>query len=97
MYYRTGGDPTKKRNKLVLPVPQISDAELEEVVKLGMSSEDALGRDEQANEPSQHLLTDLSETPAATPALHTPQTPDNEDAQTIVALQNVQTPLQGLS
>ncbi|KAI4792642.1 hypothetical protein KUCAC02_033243 [Chaenocephalus aceratus] len=30
---------TKKRSKLVLPIPQISDAELEEVVKLGVASE----------------------------------------------------------
>uniref|UniRef100_A0A3Q0T9C2 CDC5 cell division cycle 5-like (S. pombe) n=1 Tax=Amphilophus citrinellus TaxID=61819 RepID=A0A3Q0T9C2_AMPCI len=30
---------TKKRSKLVLPAPQISDAELEEVVKLGVASE----------------------------------------------------------
>ena len=90
-----GGDTGRKRSKLVLPAPQISDAELEEVVKLGMSSEDALGRDEQA---SQHLLADFSVTPAATPILRTPRTPANEDsilqeAQTILALQNVQTPL----
>lgn len=32
-------EPTRKRSKLVLPAPQISDMELEEVVKLGLASE----------------------------------------------------------
>ncbi len=31
-------EPMKKRSKLVLPEPQISDAELEQVVKLGLHS-----------------------------------------------------------
>lgn len=85
----------------MLPAPQISDTELEEVVKLGTSSESAIGRDGQASEASRHLLSDFSVTPAATPILRTPRTPANEDsilqeAQTILALQNVQTPLKGL-
>ncbi len=98
---RVGGDSTKKRSKLVLPAPQISDAELEEVVKLGQASEEAksfVGDEEGA---SQHLLADYSMTPSlGTPALRTPRTPANEDTilqevQTIIALQNVQTPLKG--
>jgi len=32
-------EPVKKRSKLVLPVPQISDEELQQVVKLGRASE----------------------------------------------------------
>jgi pre-mRNA-splicing factor CDC5/CEF1 len=32
-------EPIKKRSKLVLPVPQISDEELQQVVKLGRASE----------------------------------------------------------
>lgn len=84
----------------MLPAPQISEAELEEVVKLGMSSEDAIGREGPGSEASQHLLANFSVTPAATPVLRTPRTPANEDsilqeAQTILALQNVQTPLKG--
>ncbi len=84
-----------------MPAPQISDAELEEVVKLGMATEDIRGADEKSNEVSRHLLADYSITPAAaTPVLRTPRTPANEDtimqeAQTILALQNVQTPLKG--
>lgn len=82
---------------MVLPAPQISDAELEEVVKLGMSSGDVHGRGgEETNGVSRHLLADYSVTPAATPFLRTPRTPSSEilqEAQTIFALQNVQTPL----
>lgn len=79
----------------------ISDAELDEVVKLGMSSEDTVARDGESNAASQHLLADYSVTPAATPVLRTPRTPANQDtilqeAQTILALQNVQTPLKGM-
>ena len=59
-----------------------------------------LGLLEVGAEASQHLLADYSVTPAATPVLRTPRTPANEDtilqeAQTILALQNVQTPLKG--
>lgn len=92
-------DSAKKRSKLVLPAPQISDSELEEVVKLGVASEEAraLAQDGGA---SQQLLADYSVTPAMTPALRTPRTPASDDiilqeAQNIIALQNVQTPLKG--
>lgn len=97
-YHRTGIDPLRKRSKLVLPAPQISDLELEEVVKIGLSSDDVQSGD---GEASRHLLADYSVTPSATPILRTPRTPANEDtilkeAQTILALQNVQTPLKGI-
>jgi pre-mRNA-splicing factor CDC5/CEF1 len=86
----------------VLPAPQISDGELEEVVKLGLSTEDTPRQNDDSNGVSHHLLADYSITPAATPVLRTPRTPANEDvvmqeAQTILALQNVQTPLKGMS
>jgi pre-mRNA-splicing factor CDC5/CEF1 len=89
---------TKKRSKLVLPAPQISDTELEEVVKLGLASEEARTID--GSEASLHLLADYSVTPGATPSLRTPRTPAAQDtilqeAQNILALQNVQTPLKG--
>ena len=32
-------NPTRKRSKLVLPAPQVSEGELEEVVKMGRTSE----------------------------------------------------------
>ena len=52
------------------------------------------------SEASQHLLADYSVTPGATPSLRTPRTPAAQDtilqeAQNILALQNVQTPLKG--
>lgn len=69
-----------------------------QVVKLGLASEEARAID--GSEASQHLLADYSVTPGATPALRTPRTPAAQDtilqeAQTILALQNVQTPLKG--
>lgn len=103
LQFRVGADSTKKRSKLVLPAPQISDAELDEVVKLGQASEDAKSFANEEGGASQHLLADYSMTPSlGTPALRTPRTPANEDtilqeAQTIIALQNVQTPLKGKS
>ena len=74
---------TRKRSKLVLPSPQISDSELEEVVKLGHVSETTrlltiAGEDS----ASQHLLADYSITPMATPAgigARTPHTPAAQD------------------
>ncbi|XP_033635958.1 cell division cycle 5-like protein [Asterias rubens] len=95
-------EPQKKRSKLVLPTPQISDAELEEVVKLGQASESARQIAEDggiANGPSQGLLAEYNVTPG--PAnLRTPRTPAQHDtvlqeAQNILALQNVDTPLKG--
>ena len=63
-----------------------------------MASEDA--QVVEGSEASQHLLADYSVTPGTTPALRTPRTPAAQDtvlqeAQTILALQNVQTPLKG--
>lgn len=95
-------EPVKKRSKLVLPTPQISDAELEEVVKLGQASEMARQQVEEAGQEdasSRGLLQDYSATPAMT-ALRTPRTPATHDsilqeAQNIMALTNVDTPLKG--
>ncbi|XP_070568591.1 cell division cycle 5-like protein [Ptychodera flava] len=95
-------EPVKKRSKLVLPAPQISDQELEEVVKLGQASENARLSAEEggtANGPSQALLSDYSVTPQIA-SLRTPKVPASQDnilqeAQNIMALQNVDTPLKG--
>ena len=67
-------------------------------MKLGLTSEEARVVD--GSEASQHLLADYSVTPGATPSLRTPRTPAVQDTilqevQTILALQNVQTPLKG--
>lgn len=68
-------EPQRKRSKLVLPEPQISDGELEQVVKLGKAS---LAAKEAASETgtlaSQTLLNDYSLTNTST-ALRTPRTP----------------------
>uniref|UniRef100_A0A8C4R7W6 CDC5 cell division cycle 5-like (S. pombe) n=1 Tax=Eptatretus burgeri TaxID=7764 RepID=A0A8C4R7W6_EPTBU len=93
---------THKRSKLVLPEPQISDIELEEVVKLGQASEGArLAAEEAGNTggASSSLLANYSVTPASA-GLRTPRTPAAQDrilqeAQNIMALTNVDTPLKG--
>ena len=73
----------KKRSKLVLPAPQISDSELEEVVKLGVSSENTrlLAEDMGAGETAtQELLTSYSVTPVNQQiAARTPRTPASQD------------------
>uniref|UniRef100_A0A674MLJ1 Cell division cycle 5-like protein n=1 Tax=Takifugu rubripes TaxID=31033 RepID=A0A674MLJ1_TAKRU len=93
---------TKKRSKLVLPAPQISDAELEEVVKLGLASEvarQAAEESESGNSASSALLSEYSVTNTVT-GLHTPRTPAVQDrilqeAQNLMALTNIDTPLKG--
>ncbi|XP_072035693.1 cell division cycle 5-like protein [Amphiura filiformis] len=95
-------EPIKKRSKLVLPSPQISDAELEEVVKLGQASEAARQIAEEGgatNGASQALLSDYNMTPGPQ-NLRTPRTPAQQDtilqeARNILALTNVETPLKG--
>ena len=93
-------ESSRKRSKLVLPAPQISDAELEEVVKLGQASEETRALAGEEGGASQHLLANYSITPSATPILRTPRTPASQDtilqeAQNLIALQNVATPLKG--
>jgi len=93
-------DSVKKRSKLVLPTPQISDTELEEIVKMGQASESARLSVEDSNMASNALLSEYSVTPAAAHALRTPRTPAEQDtvlqeAQNILALSNVDTPLKG--
>ncbi|XP_062378677.1 cell division cycle 5-like protein [Sardina pilchardus] len=93
---------TKKRSKLVLPAPQISDGELEEVVKLGQASEIARQTAEESgitNSASSALLSEYNVT-NNTMALRTPRTPAAQDkilqeAQNLMALTNVDTPLKG--
>lgn len=68
-------EPTRKRSKLVLPEPQISDVELEQVVKLGRASEAAKEiASESGSRASQTLLSDYSLTNSQT-ILRTPRTP----------------------
>ncbi|KXJ23705.1 cell division cycle 5-related protein [Exaiptasia diaphana] len=90
----------KKRSKLVLPKPQISDGELDEIVKMGYASEMARAAVEDGSRPSDALLSEYSVTPSMGQPLRTPRTPAEQDtilteAQNILALSNVDTPLKG--
>ena len=73
-------EPVKKRSKLVLPTPQISEGELEEVVKVGQASEYARLQAEETGDRegvSQALLSQYSFTGAD--QLRTPRTPAVQD------------------
>lgn len=111
---------------MVLPEPQISDVEMEHIVKLGKASEaarDSVTKDEDDDgfkRPSDTLLTEYAVTPGAGEeifipsvilfsttclaigqSLRTPKTPMAQtdrvlaEAQNIMALTNVDTPLKG--
>ena len=97
-------EPVKKRSKLVLPEPQIADVEMEQIVKLGKASEaaresvtsDTAGESQRASDA---LLADYAVTPGS--AMRTPRTPMPQqdkvlqEAQNIMALSHVDTPLKG--
>ncbi|XP_050337173.1 cell division cycle 5-like protein [Bactrocera neohumeralis] len=92
-------EPERKRSKLVLPQPQISDHELQQVVKLGRASEIAKEvAGESGVETTDALLADYSITPQVTA---TPRTPAPftdrimQEAQNMMALTHVDTPLKG--
>nr|CAG4635322.1 EOG090X02CC [Artemia franciscana] len=94
-------EPLKKRSKLVLPEPQISETELEAVVKLGKASEAAQQLAlADGGRPSDALLGDYNLTSPGT-ALRTPRTPAPatdrimQEAHNLAALTNVETPLKG--
>jgi pre-mRNA-splicing factor CDC5/CEF1 len=85
---------SRKRSKLVLPAPQTSEAELEELVKMGQSAEAAVASTN-AQGPSAALLQDYSITPQTAMMARTPRAPVTEDslfkeAQNILALNQTQ-------
>ena len=95
---------TRKRSKLVLPAPQINEAELEEVVKMGRTSENiALEASATGVGASNMLLSNYTfNTPAVGSGapLRTPRTPATgtsimAEAANMLALTNVETPLKG--
>ncbi len=73
-------EPVKKRSKLVLPTPQISDAELDDVIKVGQASEYARQQAEESggDGATQGLLSDYSLTQSVD-RLRTPRTPAVQD------------------
>ena len=88
-----------KRGRLVLPEPQITDKELEEVVKIGRATEAFRDASKDGTIASQGLLSDYSATPSLN-NLRTPRSAQQRDsvlqeAQNILALSNVETPLKG--
>lgn len=93
-------EPIKKRSKLVLPAPQISDMELEQVVKLGQATEMAKQQvSENGTIATETLLGDYNLTPDIN-KLRTPQLPLMQDsvlnqAHNLNILSTVQTPLMG--
>lgn len=92
-------EPTKKRSKLVLPAPRVSDEELHQVVKWGRASEVAKEvAAESGMETTDALLNDYTITPqaAVTPRTPAPQTDRIlQEAQNMMALTHVDTPLKG--
>ena len=96
-------EPSKKRSKLVLPEPQIADSEMEQIVKLGKASEAAresvTSDGGQSQRASDSLLADYAVTPGS--GMRTPRTPMAQqdkvlqEAQNIMALSHVDTPLKG--
>lgn len=95
-------EPVKKRSKLVLPEPQISDAELDQVVKIGKMNSNILAEIENDHSASQALLSDYSIT--SNEALNDLRTPRQSsysrdaliaEAQNLIALTNTETPLKG--
>jgi len=71
-----GEAPARKRSKLILPEPQISDMELEQIVKMGRASEAAKdAASETGTKASQTLLNDYAVTNPTVAALRTPRTP----------------------
>ena len=93
-------EPIKKRSKLVLPAPQISDMELEQVVKLGQATEIAKQQvSETGTMATETLLEDYNLTPNLN-KIRTPQVPAAQDsvlnqAHNLNILSTVQTPLLG--
>ncbi|KAH9319779.1 hypothetical protein KI387_021548, partial [Taxus chinensis] len=95
----------RKRSKLMLPAPQISDRELEEIAKMGYASDLILGEDELAEGSSaaRDLLANYNQTPRlGTTPLRTPQrTPGGKgdaimmEAENQARLREAQTPLFG--
>lgn len=93
-------EPIRKLSKLVLPAPQISDRELEQVVKLGQATEIAKQQvAENGAFATDTLLGDYNLTPDLN-KLRTPQMAASQDtilnqAHNLNVLSTVQTPLLG--
>lgn len=98
-------ETVRKRSKLMLPAPQISDHELEEIVKMGYASDLLAGNEEltEGSGATRALLANYSQTPRqGMTSLRTPQrTPSGKgdaimmEAENLARLRESQTPLLG--
>lgn len=72
-------EQSSKRRGLVLPAPQVSEGELEDIVKMGMSGDRAtMVAQASENDATRGLLGNYSSTVGATP-IRTPRAPQEED------------------
>ncbi|KAK4494386.1 hypothetical protein PRZ48_014684 [Zasmidium cellare] len=72
-------EQSSKRRGLVLPAPQVSEGELEDIVKMGMSGERAhLQAEASESDTTRGLLSKYDSTLGATP-IRTPRAPQEED------------------
>ncbi|GAB7362307.1 hypothetical protein MBLNU230_g2325t1 [Neophaeotheca triangularis] len=72
-------EQSSKRRGLVLPAPQVSESELEDIVKMGMSGERATAQAQDAdNDTTRGLISNYNRTVGATP-MRTPMAAKGED------------------
>ncbi|KAK3686765.1 Pre-mRNA-splicing factor cef1 [Vermiconidia calcicola] len=72
-------EQSSKRRGLVLPAPQVSESELEDIVKMGMSGDKAnMMAEASENDATRGLVGSYSNTVGATP-IRTPRAPQEED------------------
>ena len=71
-------EQSSKRRALVLPAPQVGEAELEEIVKMGLTGERAISGSTSDNVATQGLIGNYSNIVGNTP-IRTPMAPKEED------------------
>lgn len=86
----------RKRSKLDLPAPQVSDAELVEIAKAGAAAEG--GDDEEDDGTATRALVGVYAAAALPTPMRTPRLPPSQDvimeeARNLVALNSAPTPL----
>ncbi|EPZ35158.1 DUF3351 domain-containing protein [Rozella allomycis CSF55] len=94
----TEEDQIQKRRKLMLPAPQVTDEELEQIVKLGMQGETLRTVVDETMTPARGLLNESSSivaTPFRTPRIPTTEDHIRKEANAILALTRTETPLKG--
>ncbi|OQR67819.1 cell division cycle 5 protein [Tropilaelaps mercedesae] len=96
-------EPLRKRTKLVLPEPQVSESDLEQLVKIGKANQIAKESADGGDGASDTLLADydITATPSGALSMRTPRQAATSresiltEAQNLMALQNTETPLKG--